>query len=367
MRHSRLLLVLLLAVFGIAIVMLLNLRFEKGDMFPELSSLRADPLGTRALYESLQQVGGLKVQRSFAPPEELRCCASTVVFAGLSASQFRFDAAFTAALIALASRGNRVVLTLEQKTAIGEWTSDSLLDSMALRKAARPNLLGLRYVNGRKNDAALASRLDGGGGLQWPGTLLFSADSSWRPIVTKGDFMLLGEKNVGSGSIVALHSGFHLSNQGLRQDLFSHGSNPLLSFIIGSSRTVIFDEWHHGIARANGTSELIARFGMTGVVFFAAAWFLLFVWTARGELAERRLPATALDEEAFAPEDSMQLLLSSYTPGACLVSICKEEWQAAFPQRQLPMTEGATAIETYNALYKQTTHQRPLLSERTTV
>jgi hypothetical protein len=44
---------------------LFNLRFEAGDVYPAYSSLRADPLGARALYESLDDL--LEVRRHFEP------------------------------------------------------------------------------------------------------------------------------------------------------------------------------------------------------------------------------------------------------------------------------------------------------------
>jgi len=56
-------------VFGI--VTLFELRFEAGDVYPEYSSLRADPLGTMALYESLEKVPGLAVGRDFSTDNRL--------------------------------------------------------------------------------------------------------------------------------------------------------------------------------------------------------------------------------------------------------------------------------------------------------
>src|SRR6185312_11842200 len=51
-------------VFGI--VELFQLRFESGDIYPKYSSLRADPLGTMAFYESLEKIPGINVRRDFS-------------------------------------------------------------------------------------------------------------------------------------------------------------------------------------------------------------------------------------------------------------------------------------------------------------
>jgi hypothetical protein len=60
-----------LAVLVLGIIMLFDLRFEAGDVYPEYSSLRADPLGTMAFYESLEKVPGLSVRRDFSASDRL--------------------------------------------------------------------------------------------------------------------------------------------------------------------------------------------------------------------------------------------------------------------------------------------------------
>lgn len=54
------------AAFTFGIVYLFQLRFEAGDVYPPYSSLRADPLGAMALYESLGKIPGLTVRRDFS-------------------------------------------------------------------------------------------------------------------------------------------------------------------------------------------------------------------------------------------------------------------------------------------------------------
>ena len=54
--------VVALSVYGG--VRLFQLRFETGDVYPEYSSLRSDPLGARVFYQSLEQVGNMEVSRN---------------------------------------------------------------------------------------------------------------------------------------------------------------------------------------------------------------------------------------------------------------------------------------------------------------
>src|SRR6058998_158108 len=83
MKKDRLLLLLLpvlLAVFGLGVGRLFQLRFEAGDVYPPYSSLRADPLGTKALFESLEILRGITVQRFFEQLDKLRDGRRTTLF-----------------------------------------------------------------------------------------------------------------------------------------------------------------------------------------------------------------------------------------------------------------------------------------------
>ena len=63
--NQTLLLVGVLILAGLGFAYLYSLRIERGDVFPAYSSLRSDPLGTRALYDSLEQLPGIRIERRF--------------------------------------------------------------------------------------------------------------------------------------------------------------------------------------------------------------------------------------------------------------------------------------------------------------
>ncbi len=81
-RHKILfaLLPLLVGAFVFGIVRLFELRFETGDIYPPYSSLRADPLGAKAFYESLASLRGLTVERHLRPLHRLRDGRDTTFF-----------------------------------------------------------------------------------------------------------------------------------------------------------------------------------------------------------------------------------------------------------------------------------------------
>src|SRR5437762_6692322 len=83
MKKNQLILVLLpvlLVLFGLGVGRLFQLRFEAGDVYPPYSSLRADPLGTKALFESLEILRGITVQRFFQRLDKLREGRGTTLF-----------------------------------------------------------------------------------------------------------------------------------------------------------------------------------------------------------------------------------------------------------------------------------------------
>src|SRR5215469_8698450 len=57
--------------FAFGLLRLFPLRYEAGDVYPPYSSLRADPLGTMALFESLQNLSGLNLRRDFSAANRL--------------------------------------------------------------------------------------------------------------------------------------------------------------------------------------------------------------------------------------------------------------------------------------------------------
>jgi hypothetical protein len=57
--------------FGVGMVGFWLLRFESGDIYRPYSSMRSDPLGTRAFYESLEQLPEITVRRNYKSLKKL--------------------------------------------------------------------------------------------------------------------------------------------------------------------------------------------------------------------------------------------------------------------------------------------------------
>jgi hypothetical protein len=61
----------LAAVFLGGLVALFTADFAGGEVYPEYSTLRADPDGAKLLFESLARLPGLTVTRNFMPVQSL--------------------------------------------------------------------------------------------------------------------------------------------------------------------------------------------------------------------------------------------------------------------------------------------------------
>ena len=83
------LLALVLFSFMGGMVHLFIMRFNTGDVYPAYSSLRSDPLGTRALFESLQSFDDLAVSRNYQLLRSVKLEPdTTLLYLGASSPQY---------------------------------------------------------------------------------------------------------------------------------------------------------------------------------------------------------------------------------------------------------------------------------------
>ena len=249
--------VVALCVWGF--VRLFQLRFEAGDVYPAYSSLRADPLGVRALHDSLAGYPTLTVERNFRLPLKLEADrGTTLIVGGLSLSdlmwipdvEYRWMQGF-------AVSGGRLVLGLESPGARRTWLPDDEEneedeappedkqkpppkgDGKKPEKkaaAAKPatnaapeqtvwtNRLGFCV----KRDAATGLRLhavragEGGGPpaqVPWREGYHFAALSNeWRTVYRTGEGPVIVERRWGKGSIVVALDSYLISNEALWRD-----------------------------------------------------------------------------------------------------------------------------------------------------
>lgn len=112
-KLSILLFFVLVGIFFIGLIQLLNLRFQRGDVYPVYSSLRTDPLGSKVLFESLRQNSNNMVTRNYKPLTQLDIMDdTTLLYLGANELDFiRSSEKFLERFEEIAQKGGRVVIS----------------------------------------------------------------------------------------------------------------------------------------------------------------------------------------------------------------------------------------------------------------
>ena len=103
----------LVVIFGFGLQRLCAYRFQRGDIYPPLSSYRVDPLGLKVLYDALSESGNYEPRRNLRPLEKLGTGQGepfTLVYAGVDPHGTTAD---WSALARLVLAGNRVAIAFE--------------------------------------------------------------------------------------------------------------------------------------------------------------------------------------------------------------------------------------------------------------
>ena len=109
---SKIIVWVMLAAFAAVLAWIVAQRTGSGDIYPEYSSLRADPLGTKAFYESIDRLPGRNVNRHLHPLTRLRGSRDVTVLVLGTRSLAPVDAGFFEHLERIARTGGRVVLAI---------------------------------------------------------------------------------------------------------------------------------------------------------------------------------------------------------------------------------------------------------------
>lgn len=347
----------IVVVLGLAAVLLFagglnhlfRLRFEAGDIYPPYSSLRADPLGTRALYESLAHMPNLMVTRHFTNPDRLPPPeGTTLILAGLGKQLPAGDDRGIQALKRFVVSGGRAVLMLKavqpRDAAAGDDAcapcvregdpSTGKETSGEATTATRPNGLGASWGYAFETPAlepvTKAAQRDPSASVELPetvawhsGVVLVPRHPDWQVRYRLDGRPVIMERRLGNGSIVLGTDSYLLSNEALR----NHRQAGLLSWLTGAGRRVVFDETHFGIQHRPGVSSLIRRYRLHGLIAGLVLWALLYIW--RNNRPFPPVPK-GLSQKGFrlAPQDADSALIDligRHLPDDRLLAVCVRE------------------------------------------
>lgn len=299
MRKASWLLLAIALLFGFGLVQLFLWRFEAGDVYPPYSSLRADPVGTQALFESLQAIRGVSVERNYQPIDRVKPVESTIFYLGVdSASLLRAD---LADFDKLTSAGVRLVI--------------GLLPVVELPPANSP-----RHAELKPWGVTLALAQPHGKKLS--NLLYFSISKDWHVIRGASDHAVLIERKFGKGSLVLAADGYPMSNQAL---LFDRDAG-LLSWLAGPNHRLIFDESHLGVTETGSVVALGRRYHLHAFLAALLLLAVLFIWKNSTPL----VPVPVVDHAAAPAAQSWGMphyLLRRAAPPAEVITACLSEWR----------------------------------------
>lgn len=360
MRRSNTLLVivalLLAGAFLYGVIDLFELRFASGANYPPYSTLRSDPLGTKAFFEGVGKVPGMTVMRNLDALNRVHGMRGTTLFLlGLDPGAFeRLDLPTARALEDFALRGGRIVITFKPvhaqvKAGAGEQTplaNDTPPDNASDRNQAEEETTPALYValterwclglderglwDGKPERARRAADFD----ARLPVALschtalhFVLQDEGWETIYDRDDLPVLIERSYGKGRIVLSADSFFISNEAMKTERHP----DLLAWLIGPSHTVLFDETHLGIARTPGIAALIRTHGLAPFFGALALLALLYIW--RNAAAFLPPPAATTREDIDWGKDfssGLTNLLRRNIPAEQVLETCLEEWQRDF-------------------------------------
>jgi hypothetical protein len=273
---------------------------ETGDVYPPFSSLRSDPMGTRALYGSLSEMSGLTVERLYKQRTQLS--PDDVLFV-LGVDAIAWSALKPRELDEyekLVTRGGRLVIGFLPVREPG---------SMPAERAVEEQWgIRLRY---RRQDVEPENR-----NIPRDTALYFDAGRNWQ---TQDGF---AERNFGAGTVVLAADTFALSNEGLRDAR----NAVLIAALAGSAHHVIFDENHFGVVETGSVAKLMRKYHLEGAISILVVVAALFLWRSGSSLLP---PRRAAADQAIAGRDSlagMTALLHRGIGEPDLIDVCFAEW-----------------------------------------
>jgi hypothetical protein len=348
------------------------MRFRTGDVYPPYSSLRTDPLGTRALYDSLAELPGLTVERNFQPLERGRFGTNTVVlFLGDTVSFSPNDDRLAASTVAWMNRflrsGGRLVITLQPRDRVLGWDEDATnghsgcVAGGVCTNAAAPSVATnppVRLKSGllpeeedRSRGIALTNWLNAAFALQplsgvstarvtavgraegLPARLrchtalcFTNMGPDWRVLYQHEDRPVVMERAVGRGTFVISALSYGVSNEALRDEREA----GLLVWLLGGRTRIVFDETHHGLQESAGLMTLVRRYGLSVALLNLLLLGALFIWRNNAGLVPAADDTPADGPEVAAGKDSatgLGNLLRRNIRRVELVATCVAVWK----------------------------------------
>jgi len=372
---------LLSALFAAGLARLFMLRFEKGDVYPPYSTLRTDPLGAKAYYDSLAEIPGLDVRRNYRngvrwnayakedrnaaldedrddTPKHTYSRQALVLLGTPVAAVEHMDPAELGDLDGWIRRGGRLVIAFNDAQTTRR--SETQTESSTLAKSLFKEWGVKRGTVAVDTSSAALAQEDAltEPGLPWHATLCFEAlTDGWRTCYTYRGKAVVIERPLGAGSLVLCADSYVFSNEALRAER----RPQLLAWAAGEASRITFDETHLGVVRGESVGGLARKYGLHGVVFALLVLAALYVWRGSVSFVPRNEEQDTSDAAITGAGHGAGLanLLRRHVRPAELLGVCLTQWTkscARKPElaRKLPrMEEAARAPQDPSRCYEE--------------
>lgn len=335
--------------FAAAGLWLLFLAFEIGDVYPPFSSHRSELDGTEVLYEALERLPEMRVERHYGPAASARGSSDTTILVpGFSALDWELgDEDELRDLVGLAGSGGRLVIALRPSGALPPLLERSLeknkertqakekkrvqpageqLLKVAVKFGAQPKptktggrTVKRAYTVLEDRAEALPER------LPWRAPCyLEPRDPSWKTIYSWSGRTVLARRSYGKGEVVLIADSFLLTNRAMWEARHS----DFLAWLTGGRRRVLFYERHLGVSENPGIAWLIKRYHLDGLVAALLLVTALFVWHNSVPLVPFQPGAEQSDRPGNTSRGSSLLaLVSRSLPSSQVMQVCVDEWK----------------------------------------
>lgn len=335
---------LMLALFLAALGWILALRLGSGEIYPEYSSLRADPMGAKAFHESLGRLQNLEVDRNLQPLGRLRGQPNTTVLLLGARNASRPD--FYEHVERIAREGTRVLVALNASPSFGAEREEDRVNRPAISpendekegetpKAGPSDVPGIGLVDPlrREEDPLLANRAIENPALPdallWHGRYCFEKLSDeWQTIFEVKGKPVVIEREIGLGTIVFSADSFPFSNEALAHER----SLPFLLWALGSSQEIVFEETHLGVRHGSSIMSVLREFRLQGLFFGFLAVAALWIWKSSISFIPPTDGSSGVEVvQGKTAREGVIHLLERNLAADQLPGICLAEWRKSHP------------------------------------
>jgi hypothetical protein len=346
---------LLTVVFVAGVYGLFRLRFESADAYPAYSTLRADPLGAMALYESLALQPGLTVARNMRPLTRVSGHDTTLFLLGFDewSAQSTLNVGMAQDLERIARGcGRTVIAFVPQRPRLEseiEFERQLRGAKKPVEKKHAPTLfekLGVAPVTETEKHRSEEER-----SADLPRYTALWFDQlvpEWTVQKTYRNHPVWIERAWMNGTVVLVADSWMLSNEALAHQ----PDAAALAQLTGPNHNVVFDERHLGIDEGGSVAGLLRRYHLQGLIAALLLLAGLYVWKSSSPLLPRAAtagPGTG-GLRGFSAASGLVTLLERSIPAPKLLDVCIGEYQstalrgiAEEPRRKLEETMSANA------------------------